>query len=137
MARQAGQGDRHEQGAAATGPLDDILLRLHARFRRATGHRRISARVGARGDSRRGVHGEGPWAVLLIHEFVTSKTNDEKHAANAQALDGFITLLAGGELPRTGSEDAWIAGPLTVAGDGEHLAASTDIFVGKLVTRRR
>ena len=34
--------------------------------------------VSARGDSRRGVHGEGPWAVLLIHEFVTSKTNDEK-----------------------------------------------------------
>ena len=103
--------------------------RLHT-----VGYQLVSALAGTLADAYKE---KARWAVLLIHEFVTSKTNDEKHAANAQALDGFITLLAGGELPRTGSEDAWIAGPLTVAGDGEHLAASTDIFVGRLVTRRR
>jgi hypothetical protein len=33
-------------------------------------------------------------AVLLIHEFVTSRTTDEKHAANAKDLLNFLSRLA-------------------------------------------
>lgn len=76
-------------------------------------------------------------AVLLLHEFKTSKTDDEKHARNGRMLDDFIFRLARGPVDRSGSDDEWITPAIAVAGDGTILPASTPVFIAKMVTDRR
>ena len=39
-------------------------------------------------------------AVLLVHEFRSAKTSAAKHAANAEALDAFVSRLTKGVTPR-------------------------------------
>src|SRR3954447_1623378 len=73
-------------------------------------------------------------AVLLVHEFVTDRTRDALHRANAAALSAFLERL--GAEP-AGEADAWITGPVVVRGDGQWLPAELPVFVAKLVTRRR
>src|SRR4051794_18880309 len=73
-------------------------------------------------------------AVLLVHEFVTDRTRDELHEANAAALSAFVERLGAGP---TGDGDAWITGPVVVRGDGQWLPAELPVFIAKLVTRRR
>lgn len=53
-------------------------------------------------------------ALMLVHEFVTSCTRDDKHAANAADLDNFVRRLSNGTVPsvRCGT----IVGPLTLPG---------------------
>lgn len=70
-------------------------------------------------------------ALLLIHEFVTAKTDDGRHEANAAALGTFVKRLSHGvtmEL-RSGS----IYGPFAVPGK-PLFAGTTKLFIGK-VTR--
>jgi hypothetical protein len=73
-------------------------------------------------------------AVLLVHEFVTDRTSDALHEANAAALRAFVERL--GAEP-AGDPDAWITAPVVVRGDGGWLPAEIGVFVAKLVTRRR
>lgn len=77
-------------------------------------------------------------AVLLIQEFVTDRTADDKHAVNAAALDAFVTRLAEPEgVERTGGADAWITGPVEVPGDGTWRPDAIPVHVGKIVRRLR
>lgn len=75
-------------------------------------------------------------AVLLVHEFVTPKTEDARHRANAQALDNFVLRLVG-DAPREGHADAWVTSPVRVAGDGAWSRRDTQVSIAKLVTRLR
>jgi hypothetical protein len=97
------------------------------------GYQLLSALAGTLADAKEDAV---PQAVLLIHEFVTSETEDEKHVANARVLDDFLTRLAG-EVDRNGSADAWISVPFSVKGDGTWLPQSCQVAVAKLVTNRR
>lgn len=36
-------------------------------------------------------------AVMLVHEFITSETEDKKHESNARDLNAFLAQLSGGE----------------------------------------
>jgi hypothetical protein len=77
-------------------------------------------------------------AVLLIQEFVTDKTTDDKHKVNAAALDAFVERLAEpAGVERVGGEDAWITGPITVHGDGTRRPDALPVHVAKLVRRLR
>lgn len=67
-------------------------------------------------------------AVLLVHEFVTDRTN-------AGALRAFVARL--GLAEPAGADDAWISAPVVIRGDGQWLPAEIPVFVAKLVTRRR
>lgn len=42
------------------------------------------------------------FAVVLVHEFVTTKTDDAKHAANRADIDAFCTRLLGKMATRVG-----------------------------------
>jgi hypothetical protein len=77
-------------------------------------------------------------AVLLIQEFVTDKTTDDKHEVNAAALDAFVRRLAEpGDVERIGDDQAWITGPITVRGDGTWRPDVLPVHVAKLVRNLR
>lgn len=76
-------------------------------------------------------------AVLLIHEFVTDKTDDARHARNAKALEDFLARIGGTELGRTEVGDDWVTGPVMIHGDGTYMPSAVPVSVAKLVTEKR
>jgi hypothetical protein len=72
--------------------------------------------------------------VLLIHEFVTTRTTDKKHTENAQALDLFATRLSGARIRSVGT--GTLNGPVRVPG-GTLFPDSPSIYIGKAVRRLR
>jgi hypothetical protein len=97
------------------------------------GYQLLSALAGTLADAKRDGARQ---SVLLIHEFVTSETEDANHVANGRVLEDFLTRLAG-DVERDGSADAWITAPFPVRGDGMWLPESCQVAVAKLVTNRR
>ena len=98
------------------------------------GYQLLSALAGTLADARL----EGaPRAVLLVHEFATPETNDEKRAVNARVLDDFLTRVGRGPVGRTSTAGGWITDPVTVRGGGERLPAQLEVQFAKLVTDRR
>lgn len=70
--------------------------------------------------------------VLLIHEFVTGRTSDDRHAANAADLDAFIRHISRGRVPelKAGS----LCGPIALPDDPD---AAVRFYVGKAVRNLR
>ncbi len=101
---------------------------------RTLGYQLLSALAGTLADAKE--HSANQ-CVLLIHEFVTDQTDDAKHELNERSLSDFLVRLYGDSLEKKGNDNAWITGPKTVVGDGEWLPKETQVFVGKLVTRKR
>lgn len=54
-------------------------------------------------------------AVLLVQEFVTPKTTDARHAANADDLDRWLHRVSSGRFAKVG--DGELLGPITVPGE--------------------
>ena len=99
------------------------------------GYQLVSGLAGTLADAKQE---QASQAVLLIHEFVTDLTDDEKHAANAGILDDFVARLAGTRrLPRSRTTGGWVTAPITVRGDGDWMPKATEVFVAKLITNRR
>ena len=73
-------------------------------------------------------------AVLLIHEFVTDKTSDEKHAANARDLDAFVRHISGGVIE--GVEAGTVCGPFELPGVRE-AGSGVRFYVGRGVRNFR
>jgi hypothetical protein len=71
-------------------------------------------------------------AVVLVHEFRTTKTADRRHAANAAALDAFVARMHP-TAARTGDETAWITDPFTVTWHSD----TRPVRLAKLVTDAR
>ena len=66
---------------------------------------------------------------MLIHEFVTNKTSDDKHARSAADLDMFLKRLSHGRV--TSVQPGTIHGPIVVPGE-LLLTASVEIYVAKV-----
>lgn len=98
------------------------------------GYQLLSALAGSLADAR---EAGATHAVLLVHEFVTSETDDSKHAANAHALEDFVIRLAGGAIDRADTPDGWISEPIPIRGDGTWLPDSLPVLIAKLLTNRR
>jgi hypothetical protein len=73
-------------------------------------------------------------AVLLVHEFVTVKTSDEKHRMNTQDLQRFLTRLAHGKFVPSLSSS--LAGPFLVPGS-PLLKTAVRLYVGKVTRNLR
>lgn len=73
-------------------------------------------------------------AVLLIHEFVTEKTSDEKHDVNARDLNSFVARLSHGAV--TSVQPEYLYGPFTVPG-APLLSTKVNLFVGKATRNLR
>lgn len=73
-------------------------------------------------------HGYGR-ALMLVQEFVTDKTKDEKHVRNANDLDAFLNRLSHGE--DLGHESSEIEGPFQVPGT-PLLETGVALYVGKV-----
>lgn len=72
--------------------------------------------------------------VLLIHEFVTSKTNDGKHEENANDLLNFLSHIAYSKVaPPSGD---FLLGPFILSGFSQ-LQPSVELFVGKVTRNLR
>lgn len=74
-------------------------------------------------------HDGGLRVVLLVQEFRTRKTADERHAANARDLDAFVRRVSHGAVPRC--EPGVIHGPFTTPG-APLFDAVPPFFVGKV-----
>ena len=72
-------------------------------------------------------------AVVMVHEFATSRTRGEKRAENARDLDRFVARIGG----RRGSlEPGALAGPFSVPGKPV-VDAEIPLYVGKAVADQR
>ncbi len=73
-------------------------------------------------------------AVMLIHEFVTDKTEDKKHGRNADDLNTFVSRLSCGEFSKL--EPGILYGPLRTL---RHLKPDkkVDLFIGKVIRNIR
>jgi hypothetical protein len=74
-------------------------------------------------------------ALLVIHEFVTDRTKDSKHDANARELDLFVKRMSAGEVD--GVDEGQVVGPLLRVSGQPLFTAPADLYVGKIVTRLR
>lgn len=72
-------------------------------------------------------------AVLLVHEFITRKTNDEKHRANAADLNRFLHKLSNGAVRESGAQ---LVGPFLVPGP-PLLQKPPRLYLGKVVENLR
>lgn len=75
-----------------------------------------------------------PVAVLIVHEFMTSKTKDPKHDLNNRAYSAFIHRLRGRPVPD--SEMNGLLGPFTVPGT-PLFDRPPALLIGKITTNRR
>jgi len=73
-------------------------------------------------------------ALLLVHEFVTSRTQDELHKRNADDLRDFVRRLSRGTI--TDVKSGEIFGPFMVPGV-PLFSAKVDFYVGKVSTNLR
>lgn len=105
---------------------DDIVASLRYQL--------ISALAGTLADAKTA---SAAHAVLLVHEFVTDQTDDDLHARNSTDLKAFVDRLMGADAERVSDDNAWLIGPALVKGDGTWLPSESQVFVGKLTTRRR
>ena len=92
----------------------------YVRYQLLTALAGIAAAAARRGDVR---------TLLLIQEFRTARTTDDKHAANTKDLNAFIHRLTHGAIARV--ETGSVYGPLTV-NPGPDYGAASRIFVGKV-----
>ncbi len=69
-------------------------------------------------------------AIFIIHEFKTSATTDEKHAANAQDLNRFMNRFSDGLHAEL--EEGWLYGPFEVAAEPSS-KEMVKVYVGKVV----
>lgn len=73
-------------------------------------------------------------AVLVVHEFITDKTSDNRHTENAEDFRAFLYRLGGEPLLR--QESSMLVGPFGVPGLPV-FPASPKLLIGKIVTNRR
>jgi hypothetical protein len=73
-------------------------------------------------------------AVMLVHEFVTDKTTDEKHAQNEADYAAFLHRVSGRR--PSSPEMTRLLGPFKVPG-APMFGSPASLLVGKVVTRRR
>ena len=77
---------------------------------------------------------EAATAVLVVHEFVTDKTRDERRAQNAEDYQAFLHRLCG--RPPSQHEVSGLLGPFPVPG-APLFRADAAVLIGKIVTNRR
>lgn len=68
-------------------------------------------------------------ALLLVHEFVTNRTSDEKHARNARDFDAFLKRISHGTVPSLST--GVIQGPFAVPGT-PLLKEPVRLYIGKV-----
>lgn len=73
-------------------------------------------------------------AVLVVHEFVTDKTNASNHLQNGGDYNEFLVRLSEQRLPEMAG--LYLDGPFTVPG-GELFPGGRALFIGKITTDRR
>jgi hypothetical protein len=69
-------------------------------------------------------------AIFIVHEFVTDRTDDAKHRANARDLDAFVSRLTAGRVSSVPS--GTLLGPFTIPG-APLFREAPPLFLGKAV----
>lgn len=73
-------------------------------------------------------------AVLIIHEFVTDRTSDQKQFDNAKDLDAFVSKLSDGAVTTVG--EGTVKGPFELLGH-PLIHSPIRLYIGKAVRRLR
>ena len=73
-------------------------------------------------------------AVLIIHEFVTDRTSDQKHLDNAKDLDAFVCKLSDSAVTTVG--EGTVKGPFELPGH-PLIHSPIRLHIGKAVRRLR
>lgn len=98
----------------------------------AVGYQLLTALAGTLADAKTaGAQG----AVLLVHEFVTGKTDPALQLRNQETFEGFLRLLSVDPPPETDdSSNGWITSPREIKGDGDKMPELLPVCFAKLVT---
>ncbi|MEF8943675.1 MAG: hypothetical protein V5B78_12885 [Desulfohalobiaceae bacterium] len=91
----------------------------------------LTACAGALAEAKRGSYSR---AVMLVHEFITDKTDDGKHQANAADMDSFLRRLSAGKL--YSMEPGKLFGPFLVPGY-PLFSGKTCLYYGKVQRDKR
>lgn len=75
---------------------------------------------------------DAPLAALVVHEFVTDRTRDARHHANAADLREFIERLGAS----SSSAGPWLVGPISIPG-APLFRPGAELLIGKVVTNLR
>jgi hypothetical protein len=78
-------------------------------------------------------HEKASLAVLIVHEFITDKTEDERRAQNAADLDRFVQRLAGNATAAIGCD--LLMGPFSVPETSPFYGPA--LLIGKVASDRR
>lgn len=98
------------------------------------GYQLLSALAGTLADAKLADSGS---AVLLIHEFVSSETDDAKHEINDRVYSSFVDLVTN-QAPRTILEPhTWVTTPTEISGYGELMPKALPVAFAKLTTKIR
>jgi hypothetical protein len=73
-------------------------------------------------------------AIMLVHEFVTDQTRDQKHASNAADLDLFMNRITEGKIRHVENGD--LCGPISIPG-AQLNAAGVVLYIGKVCRTTR
>jgi hypothetical protein len=73
-------------------------------------------------------------AVFIVHEFVTNRTDDSKHSANAKDFDAFVTRMTSGRVSQI--PFGLLVGPLEIPA-GPLFSNPPPLYLGKAVRRLR
>ncbi len=121
------------RGIARLKQLLDGVLGVAMQDREAVGHLRYQL-LTATAALLAGPADDGPVRrVLLVHEFVTDQTTDQRHAANNEDLAAFVSILSGGREEQV--EPGQLVGPFEVPGGPGW--AGNGFWIGKAVRRLR
>lgn len=71
---------------------------------------------------------------MLVHEFITDKTDDGKHRDNAVDMDSFLCRISAGEA--SSMESGMLLGPFFVPGN-PLFSANTALYLGKVQRNTR
>jgi hypothetical protein len=109
------------------------LLKPYTKGLRHVGDLRYQLLTATAGSLAYAVAEDAPTAVLLVHEFLTPKTQAHLQARNSDDYQAFLSRL-GGLTP--GEHDrSLLIGPFVVPGSPLFVRAPA-LFVGKIVTNR-
>lgn len=122
------------RGVRRVEDLVRALLGPHKKGQRHAGDLRYQLLTATAGSVAYAVAEDAPTAVLVVHEFVTPKTEDRLRARNADDYQAFLSRLGG--LTPVEHDRSLLVGPFVVPGSPlfDH---APPLFVGKIVTDRR
>lgn len=126
--------DESSNGIARVQQLAKGLLPKRAPGTASLGELRYQLLTAAAGTLAHAIAYKAAVAVFLVHEFVTAKTDDQRHESNRDDLDRFVSRMTSAAVQQLPSNR--LVGPISVP-DKALFEGAPPILIGKVTTHLR